>query len=148
MWGYRILAQQGPTRTPLANKDWLILGHGWIFSLIVSWWIILLVHTQHQSMLKAAGVKFLIPYLRVYHVENYVIHHHVVLHGGSRSKKIVYHVENYVIHHVVLHSKKRVYHVENYVTHHHVVLHGGSRSKNADLKISLLLLQRSRRSMV
>ena len=28
----------------------------------------------------------IIPYLRVYHVENYVIHHHVVLHGGSRSK--------------------------------------------------------------
>ena len=27
-----------------------------------------------------------IPYLRVYHVENYVIHHHVVLHGGSRCK--------------------------------------------------------------
>ena len=26
-----------------------------------------------------------IPYLRVYHVENYVIHHHVVLHGGSCS---------------------------------------------------------------
>ena len=26
------------------------------------------------------------PYLRVNHVENYVIHHHVVLHGGSRNK--------------------------------------------------------------
>ena len=42
----------------------------------------------------------------------------------------------------------RVYHVENYVIHHHVALHSGSRSKNADLKISLLLLQRSRRSTV
>ena len=27
-----------------------------------------------------------IPYLRVYHIENYVIHHHVVLNGGSHSK--------------------------------------------------------------
>ena len=26
------------------------------------------------------------PYLRVYHVEHYVIHHHAVLHGGSRGK--------------------------------------------------------------
>ena len=42
----------------------------------------------------------------------------------------------------------RVYHIKNYMIHHHVVLHGGSRSKNADLKISLLVLQRSRRSMV
>ena len=33
-----------------------------------------------------------IPYLRVYHVENYVIHHHVVLHGGSRSKIYWHHL--------------------------------------------------------
>ena len=41
-----------------------------------------------------------------------------------------------------------VYHVENCMIRHHVVLHGGPRSKNADLKISLLLLQRRRRSTV
>ena len=33
----------------------------------------------------------LIPYLRVYHIENYLIHHHVVLYGGSRSKIYWYH---------------------------------------------------------
>ena len=42
----------------------------------------------------------------------------------------------------------RVYHIENYVIHSYVVLHGGSCSKNTNLKHSLLLLQRSRRSTV
>ena len=34
----------------------------------------------------------IIPYLRVYHVENYVIHHHVILHGKSRSKIYWHHL--------------------------------------------------------
>ena len=36
--------------------------------------------------------KKVIPYLRVYHVENYVIHHHVALHGESRSKIYWHHL--------------------------------------------------------
>ena len=32
------------------------------------------------------------PYLRVYQVENYVIHHHVVVQGGSRSKNYWHHL--------------------------------------------------------
>ena len=32
------------------------------------------------------------PYLRVYHVGSYMIHHHVILHGGSRSKIYWHHL--------------------------------------------------------
>ena len=38
-----------------------------------------------------------IPYLRVYHVESYVIHHHVILHGWSRSKIYWHHLVVYSI---------------------------------------------------
>ena len=44
------------------------------------------------SIVEKSYLHTIVPYLRVYHVENYVIHHHVVLHGGSRSKICWHHL--------------------------------------------------------
>ena len=51
-----------------------------------SWRLAGKITGNESCKINRKSVSWFIPYLRVYHIGNYVIHHHVVQHGGSRSK--------------------------------------------------------------
>ena len=55
-------------------------------------WCHVLLCEREWKLEDPLTILLFIPHLRVYHLENYVIHHHVVLYGGSRSKIYWHHL--------------------------------------------------------